>query len=387
MKDRGNKARITLAQIDGAITARFALQHPLELRIQPVGSSARSLTKLSRSRETSQEDEITYNCTAECCGGGCSVCLTKTGGPDQARLVPVDDDSQIKVLAQSNTLALEFMLRDSKGAVHGAYCIQVTAKLYGQESTQEFKISSLNPRDGKNEARGEGSGMPGHMWDQVEGGQAEAKGKGKGGATASVGPAAPFRGLGHDAHKTSHKRTRGANRVQQDRDQALLLVFKAVFLTAKEMLRVQCVSKSTLWHEAYRYCRYSGNCKQASVIALVSVAHSCSQLRHLNLERCSAVTDAGLCAIGEGCSGLQHLNLEGCEAVTDAGLRAIGEGCSGLQHLNLAYCRAATDAGLVAIGEGCSGLQLLNLEFCSAVTDAGLCAIGEGCSGLQLLDL
>jgi hypothetical protein len=36
-----NTASTTLAQIDGAITARFVLQHLLELRIQLAGRSAR----------------------------------------------------------------------------------------------------------------------------------------------------------------------------------------------------------------------------------------------------------------------------------------------------------------------------------------------------------
>jgi hypothetical protein len=91
--------------------------------------------------------------------------------------------------------------------------------------------------------------MPDHKRVQEERKQAQAKGREELKATAAVGPAAPFRGMGLDTHQTSHNQTRGADRVQQDRDLALRIVFKAVFLTVKEVLGVQ-LSSSSVWRTA-----------------------------------------------------------------------------------------------------------------------------------------
>jgi Leucine-rich repeat (LRR) protein len=100
----------------------------------------------------------------------------------------------------------------------------------------------------------------------------------------------------------------------------------------------------------------------------LTVAATVPSLRHLIVEACPLISDAGLAHVAS-LSQLQLLNLSLCE-ITDAGLAHVSS-LTQLQSLNLSDCSLMTVAGLAHVST-LSQLQSLNLSRCRLITDAGL---------------
>lgn len=118
---------------------------------------------------------------------------------------------------------------------------------------------------------------------------------------------------------------------------------------------------------------------------MISIAHSCSQLRTVHLNRCKWANDAVMLALSEGCPQLESLELSYCRSVTDKGLSALAKGCSQLRHLNLMFADNITDVGLSALALGCPQLRWVKLEGFAYISDEGLTALYHGCPHLHTL--
>lgn len=132
-------------------------------------------------------------------------------------------------------------------------------------------------------------------------------------------------------------------------------------------------------------------------------------LIHLDLSRCSSITDMGLlqlhalhrlkCLSLKSCLGIKDrglhaltfsrqlisLDLMDCRNLTDEGIKNIAH-LSYLEHLHLAGCHLLTDQALQYISE-LIRLRTLNVNQCCQLTGDGLSSCLPKLSYLQSLDL
>jgi len=99
-------------------------------------------------------------------------------------------------------------------------------------------------------------------------------------------------------------------------------------------------------------------------------------LVHLNLDRCSLVTDEGVWAVAE-LKALTYLSLFGCSLVTDQGVQAVA-GLTNLTRLHLPFTRV-TDAGLQHLT---SLEELIDLSYSS---EAAMEELGQQIPGLEIV--
>jgi hypothetical protein len=134
---------------------------------------------------------------------------------------------------------------------------------------------------------------------------------------------------------------------------------------------------------------------------LEQLVAGCPSIDWLNLDRCKHVTDEGLAKLVARCPyllpdrlasdakgdlflaavasvhpNLKALNLQHCSSVTDVGLHVLATGCLNLTSLNLAcYNSSVSDAGVERVAACCPNLTALDLQFCQHVSNAMLAKI------------
>ena len=122
-------------------------------------------------------------------------------------------------------------------------------------------------------------------------------------------------------------------------------------------------------------------------IGLQAVANCCSQLRFLNLNECSLLTEASLVPIFKNNKELRLVSLRNVPGVNTKSIAALGKNCPKLVSLNLFRCDKVGDKGLGAIGKGCPLLQCLNLSGLNKLTEEPLVDLTNNCHGLLMLNL
>jgi hypothetical protein len=85
---------------------------------------------------------------------------------------------------------------------------------------------------------------------------------------------------------------------------------------------------------------------------LVALAAGCTQLEHLDLNGCSAVTNDGLKPLLAANPMLQLVFLHGCD-IDDFALKMLADSCHSLQHVDIAYQKNVSDAGLCYLVRAC----------------------------------
>jgi hypothetical protein len=89
----------------------------------------------------------------------------------------------------------------------------------------------------------------------------------------------------------------------------------------------------------------------------------CPRLQQLRLTECDrAVDDALLLAVARGCPDLRVLNVDMCTQVTDAGVNAIATACHNLEFLAIAGCVMTTNAAITQLLAHCPFLQELQVN-------------------------
>jgi F-box/leucine-rich repeat protein 2/20 len=114
------------------------------------------------------------------------------------------------------------------------------------------------------------------------------------------------------------------------------------------------------------------------------------KLRHLDLSRCSRLSDAGVTAIGHLTPQLEGLQLSGCKLLTDLALMPILASTPRLTHLELEDLEELTNALLsehLAKAPCASTLQHLSLSSCENLGDAGMLPVMQNCVGLRSIDM
>ena len=114
------------------------------------------------------------------------------------------------------------------------------------------------------------------------------------------------------------------------------------------------------------------------------------KLRHLDLSRCSRLTDAGVKSMGHLTPDLEGLQLSRCRSLTDAALEPILASTPRLTHLELEDLEQLTNTLLsehLAKAPCATNLQHLSLSYCENLGDVGMLPVMQQCVSLQNVDL
>lgn len=113
------------------------------------------------------------------------------------------------------------------------------------------------------------------------------------------------------------------------------------------------------------------------------------KLRHLDLKRCSELTDVALTTMAGNVPYLEGLELGHVTNLTDAGFATLLPTLPKLTHLDLEECSALTNEMLLELAKApcAKQLQVLQLSFCENLSDEGLIAVVKNCTALKNLEL
>ena len=108
---------------------------------------------------------------------------------------------------------------------------------------------------------------------------------------------------------------------------------------------------------------------------------------HLDLSRCSQLTDKGVKALAHNVPSLCGLQLSHCEDLTDDAIMGIFESAPLLTHLDLEELDNLSNISLQALAKSpCADkLQHLNISFCESLGDSGMLHVVKSCPQLRTL--
>lgn len=114
------------------------------------------------------------------------------------------------------------------------------------------------------------------------------------------------------------------------------------------------------------------------------------RLRHLDLSRCTRLTDDGVKALGYNVPELEGLQLNGCAELTDSALEPVFATTPRLTHLELEDLADLTNDILsehLAKAPCAPILEHLSLSYCENLGDAGTVPVMKQCVSLRSVDL
>ncbi|KAI1816799.1 RNI-like protein [Poronia punctata] len=113
-------------------------------------------------------------------------------------------------------------------------------------------------------------------------------------------------------------------------------------------------------------------------------------LRHLDLSRCSQLTDNGVRALGGLVPELESLLLNGCTELTNSALEPILASCARLTHLELEEMAELTNSILskcLVLAPCANKLRHLSVSCCEKIGDAGMLPVMEKCVSLEHVEM
>lgn len=113
------------------------------------------------------------------------------------------------------------------------------------------------------------------------------------------------------------------------------------------------------------------------------------KLRHLDLSRCTRLSNAGVSALGHLVPDLEGLQLTGITALTDAALEPILTSAPRLTHLELEDLSNLTNSLLsehLAKAPCAPILTHLSVSYCESIGDSGMLPLLRACHSLRSLD-
>ncbi|KAF4984041.1 hypothetical protein FZEAL_699 [Fusarium zealandicum] len=116
----------------------------------------------------------------------------------------------------------------------------------------------------------------------------------------------------------------------------------------------------------------------------------CRKLRHLDLSRCTRLTDAGMKALSHLVPDLEGLQLSGCKLLNDGALEGILASTPRLTHLELEDLENLSNSILsehLAKAPCAASLEHLSLSYCESLGDTGMLPVMQNCMNLKSIDL
>lgn len=111
------------------------------------------------------------------------------------------------------------------------------------------------------------------------------------------------------------------------------------------------------------------------------------RFRHLDLSRCSSLTDKGIEALAYNIPHIVGLQLSHCIGLTDHALTGIFECSSHLTHLDMEELDTLTNTSLQNLAKSpcIPKLQHLNISYCENLGDSGMLQVIKACPDLRNL--
>ena len=108
------------------------------------------------------------------------------------------------------------------------------------------------------------------------------------------------------------------------------------------------------------------------------------KLKHLDLSRCTGLTDVGIQSLAERVPDLEGLELAGCTTLTDGALTELIDSVPNLTHLDLEDLAELTNFALQNLSKApCkSRLQHLSISYCEKLGDTGMLPVIKACQML-----
>ncbi|TKY50692.1 F-box/LRR-repeat protein 4 [Spatholobus suberectus] len=122
---------------------------------------------------------------------------------------------------------------------------------------------------------------------------------------------------------------------------------------------------------------------------LINLASGCRQIRFLNLNNCSNVSDVGVSTISRACSSsLKTLKLLRCYKIGDGTILSLAKFCGNLETLIICGCRDVSAGAVMLLATACgSSLKILSIDECQNISDSSVGCILSQCRNLEVLDI
>ncbi|CAK7268788.1 hypothetical protein SEPCBS119000_003241 [Sporothrix epigloea] len=114
------------------------------------------------------------------------------------------------------------------------------------------------------------------------------------------------------------------------------------------------------------------------------------RLRHLDLSRCTLLTDRGVASLGYCVPDLEGLVLGGCAALTDRALEPIFASAPKLSHLDLedlVELKNELFSKHLAKSDCAKALKHLSISYCEDVGDTGMVPVFRACTNLRSVEM
>ncbi len=114
------------------------------------------------------------------------------------------------------------------------------------------------------------------------------------------------------------------------------------------------------------------------------------KLRHLDLSRCSQLTNPGVQSLGHFVPELEGLQLNGCRSLTDPALESVLATTPRLTHLELEDLSELTNdifSEHLAKAPCAPRLEHLSISYCESISDTGMLPVMKKCVSLRSIDL
>jgi len=114
------------------------------------------------------------------------------------------------------------------------------------------------------------------------------------------------------------------------------------------------------------------------------------KLRHLDLSRCTRITDQGLKVLAHNTPLLEGLQLSSCSLLTDSSLSSVISTTPNLTHLDLEELSELTNTFLsehLAKSPCASRLEHLSISYCENLGDSGMLPVVRACTSLRSVEM
>ncbi|CAK7232722.1 hypothetical protein SCUCBS95973_009198 [Sporothrix curviconia] len=114
------------------------------------------------------------------------------------------------------------------------------------------------------------------------------------------------------------------------------------------------------------------------------------RFRHLDLSRCTRLTDRGVAALGYCVPDLEGLVLGGCGTLTDEALEPIFASAPKLSHLDLedlVELKNALFSNHLAKADCVKTLKHLSISYCEDIGDTGMIPVFRACTNLRSVEM
>jgi len=118
---------------------------------------------------------------------------------------------------------------------------------------------------------------------------------------------------------------------------------------------------------------------------LIKVVENCHHLKHLDISKCTQLSNKCLDSLSINCTSLTYINLSGCHWVDTDNLLGLVRSCPDLQHIDVSSCWALDNKCLTEVALMCPKLKVVDVSGIYSIQDNFLEAVAHTCPDLTSL--